>query len=136
MSLPGVSVAIGSDPKNVLLATGVIRALCEFVGLSGRETAQVEIAVAEAVSNAMLHAYPGQPNGEIQFVARCEAGVMVIERRETGIPIPALPENPQMPDPLAETGRGWPLIFAGVDSVAFRIEDGVNVLTLTKRLPA
>lgn len=136
MSLPGVSVAIGNDPKNLLLATGVIRVLCEFVGLSGRETALVEIAVAEAVSNAMLHACADQPDAEIWLVARCEPGVMEIERRETGIPIPALPENPKMPDPLAETGRGWPLIYSGVDKVAFRIEDGVNILTLTKRLPA
>lgn len=135
MSLPGVSVAIGNDPKNVLLATGVIRVLCEFVGLSGRETAKVEIAVAEAVSNAMLHSCAKQPDAEIKLVAYCRPGLMVIERRESGIPVPYLPENPKMPDPLEETGRGWPLIYDAVDSVAFRIEDGVNILSLTKRLP-
>lgn len=135
MGLPRISVAIGNDAKNVSLVGAVVRIFCKFLGLTELETHNLELAVAEAVNNAILHGCRHLAEAEIRVTARCLPGAMVIERRDPGIPIAALPESYAMPDPLAESGRGWPLIYSAVDLVEYRTEDGINILTLTKYLP-
>jgi serine/threonine-protein kinase RsbW len=128
-----IDLALSSELKNVPLAAGVVRAFCEFARLPPAAMAQVELALVEAVNNVIAHGCPGRTDARIGIRLRVRGDALVIELRDPGIPLPALP-GAAMPDSPAECGRGWPLIHACVDRVEYRSEDGSNVLTLGKNL--
>lgn len=129
-----ISLSIRSEARNVALVGCVVRVFCEFLRLSRPVAAQVELAVVEAVNNAIEHGCRGRTDAEIGMGIRVEDDVLLVELRDPGIPIPAIP-GPAMPDPLAESGRGWPLIHACMDRIDYRSEGGINVLTLGRNLP-
>lgn len=130
-----INLVFAGEPKNVSLAGAVTRIFCEFVRLPAPDAARVELALVEAANNAIIHGCHGRADAEIHMQVRIEGGALVIELRDPGIPLPVLPDG-EMPDPLAESGRGWPLIRACVDRVGYRSEGGINILTLGKLLPA
>lgn len=133
MTKPSITLVIGNDYHQVTLAGAVIRALCEAVGMTAVDTALLELAVVEAVNNIMEHACADLPGAEIRlFASLGDAREILIELRDPGTPLPN-PPSAVMPDPLAESGRGWPLILASVDRVEYRAEGGENVLRLSKR---
>ena len=135
MTVPTINLVIGNDPRNVTLAGLVVRAFCETADLSSLEAALLELAVVEAVNNIIEHACRDLPEAEIRLAAAVAHGALTIELRDPGLALPT-PPGDQMPDPLAESGRGWPLILASVDQVDYRNEEGMNVLTLQKRTAA
>ena len=54
-----VTLHVESRLDHVELAARAMRALCTTAGLPGRESAQVELAVGEALNNVIRHAYHG-----------------------------------------------------------------------------
>lgn len=130
-----VSLGIRSEAKNVVLVGCVIRVFCEFVRVPVSIATQIEVALVEAVNNAIAHGCKGRTDAEIRIRARIEDGYLVIELQDPGEPLQTLP-GPEMPHPLEESGRGWPLIHAYMDWIEYRSEGGINFLTLSKLLPA
>ncbi|NJN46962.1 MAG: ATP-binding protein [Candidatus Competibacteraceae bacterium] len=96
-------------------------------------TAQIELAVIEAVNNVIVHAYQGQAGHAVQLDWSLGQACLQIAVMDWG-QAPAAPPVPDMPDSLAENGRGWPIMLACMDDVDYRSQDGCNILTLTKQI--
>lgn len=127
-------LSLRADARQVSLAAATLRTYCDFAGLPGPTLGQIELAVVEALNNVIEHACQDRSDAEIHMAVRVENDSLIVELRDPGRSLAVLP-NPEMPDPLDESGRGWPLIFLLMDRVDYYHERGVNILTLGKRLP-
>ncbi len=118
-----------------------VRAFAERV--LGNETASdVELAFVEAVSNVFRHGY-GSGGGPVRVEASgTPATGMTLRIHDWGRPIPgeALAEaglsrfdfDPDNLENVPAGGMGLSLITAVMDDVAYRSDEGQNVLTLRK----
>jgi two-component sensor histidine kinase len=76
----------------------------------GADSQAVELAVAEAVGNAVLHAYPSGPKGKVSISGAVELGTLVIVVRDDGVGM--------RPDPDSRgLGFGLPLIAQVADAM-------------------
>lgn len=130
-----MEIEFDSSLANVDYAAAVLRDWCEARGLSSDVTAQIELALVEALTNVVVHAYARCEGKPIALQWCRDDDYLQIEIRDEGRPIDALPEG-ELPEPEAESGRGWYIIRALVDSVAYRREDGWNILVLRKAMPS
>ena len=95
---------------------------------------QVELALQEALANAIRHGCKGDPTRQVQCVVNCDTdGEVVIVVRDPGTGFDAT----LVPDPLVgdnvlkSSGRGIFLINQLMDEVAFK--DGGRELQMRKR---
>ncbi|MEF2231264.1 MAG: ATP-binding protein [Pseudodesulfovibrio sp.] len=135
--MPGISFTIPSHAEAVRWACLAVRGVLEGVRLADGDKYSVELAVSEAVTNSLLHAYGGRPGHAIGLDVIVEAGQLVIAVSDTGAALdPARIETAALPaeDLLRENtgGRGLFLIRQAMDLVTVERIDGRNVLTMTK----
>lgn len=114
-----------------------VRGEAQQAGLDDAAVYQVEMAVDEACSNIIEHAYGGEGKGNIDCTCRCEADSLVIVLADEGKSFD--PEQIKPPDLQAELedreshGLGLFFIREWMDQVEFKFLPSVgNVLTLVK----
>jgi serine/threonine-protein kinase RsbW len=124
-----------------------LAAISEFVtraaraaGLDARAVDAVQLAVDEACSNIVEHAYGGEGRGDIECTCRVDSDGLTVVLRDHGRPFDpsSVPEPDLSPslDDAACTGGGLGLYFVRqlMDQVHFEFTaDSGNVLTLVKR---
>ena len=119
------------------IAEFVTRA-AEAAGFDAREVYAVQLAVDEACSNIIQHAYGGESQGTIECTCRVvpEALVIILKDHGRSFDPDAVPE-PNLEAPLEEReGGNLGLYFMHqlMDEVRFdRTPDSFNVLTMIKR---
>jgi serine/threonine-protein kinase RsbW len=102
-------------------------------GLSQGEFIDLDLAVAEAANNIVLHGYGRDETNSFQVLIQVEEGRLSVELSDSGRPIPAPMLEAASPAPWdAECGRGFGIIHACVDALTYRSEGGLNRLTLVK----
>ncbi|MCP5526676.1 MAG: SpoIIE family protein phosphatase [Verrucomicrobiales bacterium] len=112
-------------------ATRSARAFMEAQGLSRAETAAWELALVEAANNAVQHATGPGRRQPVRFEVLCdERGVEV--RLTDHTPGFDWPDDPSLPEPESESGRGLFLIRALVDATEYLRGPGANVLVLRR----
>lgn len=115
--------------------------VCEEAGFSTREVSNTKLAVDEACTNIIKHAYSGRPGGgDITVVAEIESGRIKIHLKDRGKHFDfSAVKDPDL-DQYVETGKkgglGVFLINRLMDSVEYRSADGGNELILSKRSQA
>ncbi|HXS09938.1 MAG TPA: anti-sigma factor antagonist [Candidatus Krumholzibacteria bacterium] len=115
--------------------------VCEEAGFSAREVSNTKLAVDEACTNIIKHAYSGRPGGgDITVVAEIESGRIKVHLKDRGKHFDfSSVKDPDL-DQYVETGKkgglGVFLINRLMDSVEYRANDGGNELILTKRSQA
>lgn len=103
----------------------------EDQGADGETVQCMALAVAEAVGNAIRHAMsPGARH--LELTCRVSRGDAVVEVIDHG-PGFNFGRRP-MPGPLADAGRGIPLMFSVCDDVRYEASPSGNRLLLRKRL--
>jgi serine/threonine-protein kinase RsbW len=110
----------------------------ERAGFDSRTVYQIQLAVDEACSNIIEHAYGGEDRGVIECSQRIQDGTLTVVLRDYGQPFdPASVPEPDITADLDErTGGGLGLYFMYhiMDEVIFDFESQAgNVLTLVKR---
>src|SRR6056297_909837 len=97
-----------------------------------------ELVIAEVLNNIVEHAYSDRPDGRIDMTLRFNAGHLLLEFIDSGLPMPrgTPPEGHHVDldvarNDLPEGGFGWFLIRSLSDSLTYRREGGKNHLTLT-----
>jgi anti-sigma regulatory factor (Ser/Thr protein kinase) len=95
-----LALELPAQPASV---THARRMAASFAAARGADAASVELAVGEAVGNAVLHAYRGDASGEIRVNGLIDDGTLVIVVGDDGIGM--------RPDPNSRgLGFGLPLI--------------------------
>ena len=125
-----VSSGLSELPK----VRGIIRRVCGASSLDDDATVQFELAMNEAASNIMKHAYEGRADGRIKIVADMFADRVVILLFHWGIAFQP-PKRPRLPrvETYQEDGYGLYIIEQSVDIVKYsRDRDGRNCVMLTK----
>jgi anti-sigma regulatory factor (Ser/Thr protein kinase) len=131
------TMTIQADPRAIPTITdGVTQVLTEK-GWNERDIMAVELALQEAVANAIRHGCRGDASKQLECTVNCDdAGEVVITVRDSGegfdpmvIPDPLDPANVLKP-----SGRGIFLINGLMDDV--RYVDGGRELQMRKRKPA
>lgn len=121
-----------------------IPAIIDFVGEAGRaaglsedEVFHCQMAVDEACTNVIEHAYGGDDLGDIELLCHIESGVCTLMISDSGkpfdpdsIPAPAIPNDI---NDIQPGGIGLHLMRQVMDEVSFRFVDGKNTLSMVKR---
>jgi len=121
---------------------GALEKLTEMLGLPPEACRAVVLAVDEALTNVVRHAYLGQTDKPVEVTfRRCQAqGVegwrdaLEIELEDHGIPVKAEEMRGRSLDEIRPGGLGLHFIRENMDKVEFHHEDGKNHLQLTKFL--
>lgn len=106
-----------ADPESVPLVRHALRVYLERHDLSDERMAEITLAVTEACSNVVVHAYRGEP-GDLEVIVEDgpDDGVTVRVRDQGGGLAPR-PDSPGL-------GVGLPVIHAIADSVEITKPDG------------
>lgn len=76
-----------AEPLSVGVAGGAVREVALSFGFPSRTTTQLRLAVEEAVSNVVLHAYPEQKTGLVEVRVESEGSGLKVHVRDWGKPL-------------------------------------------------
>ncbi len=143
MSARRLRLAVTSSLDNVALVgtavRGVLRSEWGVQQGAARASVLVELAVCEAVTNAIIHSYrrrPGQPV-EVDLEVRPDRLRIHVQDQGAGFgrfpdPLPGIPDIRDLDD-LPADDWGLRIIGAVMDEVRYRRRGGSNRLTLILR---
>jgi anti-sigma regulatory factor (Ser/Thr protein kinase) len=130
-----IHLSIEADfPSVRLLAAACHGVLAEW-GLASERRSLLELAVVEAATNVVRHAYGGR-GGRVEVELAREGKAIALTVLDSGISFdPTLVPPPREPDPAdpstwPEGGMGLPIIRAACDELRYASGDGKNRLTL------
>jgi len=129
-----VNMVIPADPRAIHTVTDGVTHMLQEKHWDERKVMEVELALQEALANAIRHGCQGDPNRHLQCIVAVEdSGEAMIVVRDPGtgfdtsrVANPLAPENVLKP-----SGRGIFLINQLMDEVAFK--DGGRELQMKKR---
>jgi serine/threonine-protein kinase RsbW len=133
-------IEIRSDLREVRQLRAFVRRFCEALRDPVPERALIdalELAVSEAASNIIQHAYQGRPDQSIHLEAEALADAVVVRLRHLGAGFdPAAVEPPAL-DGTRESGFGTYIISRSVDQVGYyRDQRGRHCVSLVKNRKA
>lgn len=131
MSAEAVHLRFPARAEYLLLARLAVSGVARRTGLGGKEVADLKLAVTEACSNAVRHAYPASLSGviELELVTGDDRLELVVEDHGAGF----VPPSPAPVSPSERGGMGLPIIRAVVDELVIGPgADGGTVVHMTK----
>jgi serine/threonine-protein kinase RsbW len=135
-----VRLSLDSRLENVALVGRALHGIAGEAGLGASACDELELCVVEAVTNAILHAYRGEPGHEVALRVTLRDDRLEVRITDQGTPMPPgrleqpEPEEPDDPLLLAESGRGLTLMRRMMDALSYTSDSGHNTLVLAKRL--
>lgn len=130
---------ITSDTANLVRVSEFVAAAGSAMGMTEKQQYDVELAVDEAVTNIMEHAYGRRKDGHISIMLARRNADLIVEIRDVGKPFDASSvKPPQLRVPLGKRdigGLGIYFMRQLMDSVEFshNSKHG-NLVRMTKRL--
>jgi len=132
------TLTLHNDVQEVPLLATFMETISEENGMDMEMSMNINLAVEEAVVNVMNYAYPEGTVGEVKIDASVVDELLTITIADSGSPFdPTEKENPDINLPAEERsigGLGILLVRQFMDTVAYQRTDGMNILTLTKRI--
>jgi anti-sigma regulatory factor (Ser/Thr protein kinase) len=118
-------LVIRSDPRLLGSIRCLIRGWTEGHGVASDVAENVVLAIDEACSNAMRHAYRGQCDEEVQLTLRADESWLEYELEDYGMPCPAecldvASRRVPSTDDVTPGGLGVLLMFEVFDEVDFQ----------------
>jgi anti-sigma regulatory factor (Ser/Thr protein kinase) len=110
---PDVWLSVPARAENVAVVRQALAGLCEALAAEPRVVADVKLAVTEACTNVVVHAYPEVPNGVMEVEARPDGRTVTVIVRDHGQGIVPRADSPGL-------GLGLPMIASLSDSVEIR----------------
>jgi len=134
-----IHLKIDSDLEHVALVGTAIKGMCLYCSLTEEMCSQIEIAVVEAVNNAILHAYDNRLGNNVDIYFCLEDKKIMMKVCDNGNSIQRMPEfaieEPiEQIDKIPESGRGLRIIHQIMDEVDYQSKEGKNCFVLTKYL--
>lgn len=126
MSANLIRVELSSDTRLLASIRSLVRTYFRDAGIDAERVVELVLAVDEACSNAMRHAYDGRTDGRIVLELSSESGTVDVMLHDDGRP--AQPERiarrtleqPKSLDDLTVGGLGVQLIYEVFDQVEYR----------------
>lgn len=126
-------LVLPSDLAELGRARAFVRERAQRAGFASPTLGEIDLAVTEAVSNVIRHAYGGDASQELALQVTVQGTTLVVEVVDQGATPEGLPEeDPDLDDP-GPGGYGLYLIRTVMDEVRWSREPQGNVLRLTKR---
>lgn len=131
-------LTINSDMANLEQVSDFVLEMARQLQLAEQTTDHVQMAVDEAVTNVMEHAYGGRTDGRIEIDIHATAHALQIEIRDRGEPFdPNTIQEPNIHSPLSERSIGGLGVFFMrklMDDVEFKRDRRGNITRMTKKL--
>jgi anti-sigma regulatory factor (Ser/Thr protein kinase) len=127
------NMTIPADPRKIPMVTDGVMQVLQDKHWPEERIIQVELALQEALANAIRHGCQGDPSRQVQCVVTfAEHGEVLLVVRDpgTGFDAAAVPDPLEGENILKASGRGIFLINQLMDEVAFR--DGGRELQMKK----
>ena len=141
MKSRAINIFIEDDLKNVSLIGIAVNAICASLQFDEEESYQMELCVAEAVNNCILHAYEKTPGHIVGVKIRLLPDRVVFKVCDTGRSMKSLSDHistlefdPNDLTTVPDGGLGLFIIHKLMDNVFYEHAEGENTLTMTKRL--
>lgn len=129
-------LTVRSDPKLLTSVRSLVRAWLDSWQIDPKTTNDVVLAIDEACTNAIRHAYGGRSDCCVELSLHAEPGFLEFQVSDQGLPCPAecvarrKLTTPEI-DELEAGGLGIQLIHEVFDDVDFCPgEDGGNCITM------
>jgi len=134
-----VTIRIESNLEDVALVGAVARMLASRLSLAEADIGDIELAVSEAVNNAILHAYRDEPGHLVEIKFTQQEDELTIDVCDQGRPMTNFEPTAfgyDSADPLRLPERGMGLFIIGeiMDEAVYRSSRAKNVLTMTRRI--
>lgn len=138
--MPSASLTVPAQLDSLAVISEFINSATHRAQMSEREAWQVQLAVDEAATNIIQHAYADSDTGVITLQWLIEAGELQITLVDNGRPFdPTQVPTPDIHSPFEDRqagGLGIYLMHKLMDTVAFEFDDTGNTLVLCKRFAA
>jgi anti-sigma regulatory factor (Ser/Thr protein kinase) len=124
-----------ADPEQL---SAIRRQLADWVAplrLTDQEIADVVLAVDEAVSNAVEHAYGAGESGRVELTLWTEPGTLSIEVVDHGRWRPPSGDAQHVPETEADASRGITLMSTMMESVLIHFDDRGSRVLLRQHIP-
>lgn len=134
-----MDVRLDAYPGSLRVARKLMSTAALIVGATRLAAFELETAIGEALTNAFLHAYGGDPHGRIVLSFAFSDGGLSVTVRDGGRTLRSVPPIPADVDPDAESGRGLFLMSKLMDDVQVIHPDRRGrgtAIKMTKRLSA
>ncbi|MBP5425806.1 MAG: SpoIIE family protein phosphatase [Prevotella sp.] len=132
------SIVLSNDTQEVLRLNAFTEEVCRAVELDPLKTAQVKVAIEEAVVNVMQYAYPSGYRGEVTIEAASNGVRLKFTIIDGGKPFdPTVHGIIDTTLPAKERhigGLGIHIMRQNMDSINYERMDNLNVLTLRKNI--
>lgn len=124
--------------QNESFARAAVAGFCMSLNPTMDELTDIKTAVSEAVTNCIVHAYPGSPKGEIVITTTVFQGHVKIEIRDFGV---GIKDIEQAKRPFFTTaassdrsGMGFTVMESFMDNLTVKNEEKGVLVTLTKSI--
>ena len=132
------SITLPNDVQEVPKLNEFVDSVCETVGLDMSTTMKMNLAIEEAVVNVMNYAYPSGTQGTVNIEAQANDVRLKFIISDSGSPFDPTTKKEVDTTLSAEErsigGLGIHLVRQIMDSINYERVDGMNVLTLRKKL--
>ena len=132
------SITLPNDIEEVPQLAAFVDEVCEVVGFDMSTTMSLNLALEEAVVNVMSYAYPSGTTGNVNIEAMANDKRLKFIISDWGTPFDPTAEKEVDTTLSAEErpigGLGIHLVRQIMDSINYERIDGMNVLTLRKKL--
>jgi anti-sigma regulatory factor (Ser/Thr protein kinase) len=127
-----VRLELPSDPKLLCIVRGVVDELARLRGFSEDDSFAINLALGEAMTNIIRHAYEGRTDCAIQLVCRPHGDGLefIIMDRGVGFDPDSIPKRPL--GELRPGGWGRHIIGQVMDEVCYERREETNQLRLVK----
>lgn len=129
-----IHVSLCSDPRYLPLVRALAQQGAELAGFGDEARDTLLLAVSEAVSNVIRHAYRDRHDQPVDIDLRARPGWVQVEVVDRGRFVDPSQIQSRALDEIRPGGLGVHLMRATMDSVEYRKNDfGGTTLTLVKR---
>ena len=132
---PVVQLTIPSDPKHMKLVRGLVGAAAEVVGFQKRDVNGLCLAVDEACTNIIRHAYDGDHTKKIVLELGMHPDRIEVKLRDFGRKVDPAGIKPRKLDDIRPGGLGVHFIREIMDEVVYNTDVEVGTeLRMTRSL--
>ncbi len=129
-----LKVTMPSDPRYLPVVRGAIAPLAAAIGWDERDSQAITLALDEALTNIIRHAYHNRSDGVIELECRQTAGGIEVILLDQGEPVDKSKICAREPGCAQAGGLGTHIIKDVMDTVAYEALPGGNRFLAVKRL--